>query len=349
MMYSDFAVARYNTDGSPDNSFDLDGLLWADISGDSDYANDIAMQGNNMVIVGSSIISADQTSFSVVRLVPDGHFDGSFNGSGTLMAYVESYPGPGYVEEVANAVVIQDDDKIVVGGYTHFNYENYNFGLVRLNNDGSFDTEFDTDGRLMTNFNGTSQDMINDLEIQADGKIVVVGTTDVLFAAARYHLEEEVCPSFATATQNENTLTADQATATYQWLDCSNGYAAITGEINQSFVATIDGNYAVEITLNGCVDTTTCFTVFGLGLENVTETNVRIFPNPAKEQLTITVGGNEPMRQYAIYTTTGACIAHVSDLNTSSEMVDLTTFENGIYFIRIETENGWTNFKLVKN
>ena len=56
-------------------------------------------------------------------------------------------------------------------------------------------------------------------------------------------------------------LTAEQNGAIYQWLDCDNNYAVISGETNQVFTATASGNYAVEITTQGCVpviDTSTC-------------------------------------------------------------------------------------------
>ncbi len=67
-------------------------------------------------------------------------------------------------------------------------------------------------------------------------------------------------------TQNANVLTADQASATYQWLDCNNTYSPIPNATNQTFTPSITGNYAVEITLNGCSDTSACFLVDYTGI-----------------------------------------------------------------------------------
>lgn len=64
-----------------------------------------------------------------------------------------------------------------------------------------------------------------------------------------------------TVTQNDVTLTADQTGAIYQWLDCDNNYAEIVGETNQSFTSQVTGNYAVEVAMNGCVDTSACYLV----------------------------------------------------------------------------------------
>ena len=59
-------------------------------------------------------------------------------------------------------------------------------------------------------------------------------------------------------TQNGATLTATQTVAAYQWVDCDNDFAIVTGEINQSFTPISTGNYAVIVTVNGCSDTSDC-------------------------------------------------------------------------------------------
>jgi len=68
-------------------------------------------------------------------------------------------------------------------------------------------------------------------------------------------------------TQTGNTLNATQAGAAYQWIDCDNGNAPISGATSQSFTATTSGNYAVEIDLNGCTTTSSCFAISFAGLE----------------------------------------------------------------------------------
>lgn len=72
-------------------------------------------------------------------------------------------------------------------------------------------------------------------------------------------------------TQVAETLTADQSGGLYQWLDCDNNYAIINGETNQSYTPAVTGNYAVEVTMNGCADTSACFFVDYTGLEELTK------------------------------------------------------------------------------
>jgi hypothetical protein len=90
-----------------------------------------------------------------------------------------------------------------------------------------------------------------------------------------------------TVTQNGNTLTANEAGATYQWIDCTTG-TDIQNETGKSFTPTADGSYSVRVTKGGCNATSTCIVVNTLGV-NATDlvAGVRIFPNPATELVTI--------------------------------------------------------------
>jgi hypothetical protein len=62
-------------------------------------------------------------------------------------------------------------------------------------------------------------------------------------------------------TQNGDTLTADFSGATYQWFKCMPAFIPLAGENNQSLIAPANGSYAVEITYNGCTDTSDCYAV----------------------------------------------------------------------------------------
>lgn len=77
--------------------------------------------------------------------------------------------------------------------------------------------------------------------------------------------------------------------AQYQWLDCDNGYAPIVGETNQNFTATSNGNFAVEVIENGCVDTSTCINVTGIWVaeSDLNEPQVSVYPNPTNGNLTV--------------------------------------------------------------
>ena len=111
-------------------------------------------------------------------------------------------PGTGLRIDQANAVVVQSDNKIVaVGQAPNPVGSPEDFALVRYNNDGTLDSSFNSTGIVYTSF-GTSFDVANAAAIQADGKIVVAGVTDLGgnfdFAVARYNVNGTLDTSFDT-------------------------------------------------------------------------------------------------------------------------------------------------------
>jgi hypothetical protein len=91
-------------------------------------------------------------------------------------------------------------------------------------------------------------------------------------------------------TQLTTTITATMAGASYQWLNCEN-YAPIAGATGQSFTAVDNGDCAVEITINGCVDTSACANITGIGaLESDFGQLLNVYPNPTAGHVIIDFG-----------------------------------------------------------
>jgi uncharacterized delta-60 repeat protein len=178
----DFALARYNTNGSLDTGFDTDGKLTSDIGSIYSVARAVAIQSDGKIVTAGYASNGSNSDFSVVRYNTDGSFDTGFDGDGKALIPI------GSSTDTAYSVAIQSDGKIVVAGQTYTG-SSYDFAVARLNSDGSLDTSFDTDGKVTTDFFGYT-DCANGLAIQADGKIVVVGQSNQVynadFAIARY-------------------------------------------------------------------------------------------------------------------------------------------------------------------
>jgi hypothetical protein len=148
-------------------------------------------------------------------------------------------------------------------------------------------------------------------------------------------------------TQAGSLLTADQTGATYQWLDCNDNNAIINGETNQSYTPTpITGDYAVEVTLNGCVDTSACFLVDYTGLSDLYAELISIHPNPTSDVLTIS-GLNEVkgFKGMEITSSTGEIAMKSNDLEDELNVSDLST---GVYFLNIIHEEGIEIVRFVK-
>ena len=143
---SEFALARYNADGTLDASFSGDGKVTKDIAGGQDYAYGVAVQADGKIVaVGSANLNAASfyTRFTLVRFNADGSLDTGFGSAGTVST---DFFG---TENVATSVVIQPDGRIVVAGNAHDGVGR-RFALARYNADGSLDASFGTGGKVTT-------------------------------------------------------------------------------------------------------------------------------------------------------------------------------------------------------
>jgi hypothetical protein len=88
--------------------------------------------------------------------------------------------------------------------------------------------------------------------------------------------------------QSGTTLISNAVDAKYQWLDCDNNLLQIIGATNKSYSPVINGDYAVEINQNGCIDTSSCYEILGLTIiENNFGSSLKIYPNPTNDNIKI--------------------------------------------------------------
>lgn len=192
----DIEVLRYNTDGSPDTSFDGDGRLTTSVGPGNagDGASDVVVQPDGKIVVGGGSNDGSGADFALVRYNPDGSLDPSFDADGKLTTKV------GSDADFAVALALQGD-KIVAAGFANNDAGSSDFALARYNSDGSLDTSFDGDGKLTTSM-GAGRDAINALAMQPDGKILAAGSSEAVqpkikdFALARYNPDGSLDTSF---------------------------------------------------------------------------------------------------------------------------------------------------------
>lgn len=161
---TDFAIVRYNTDGSLDTTFNGTGKVITPVSGNADSANSVVIQSDGKIVAAGE----GQNSFAVARYNTDGLLDTSFNGTGIVITPVGN-------SSRASDLAIQSNGKIVVVGGSPPCLNN-NFTLVRYNADGSLDTSLNGTGIVVTPV-GSFCSRANSVAIQADGKIVASGNS----------------------------------------------------------------------------------------------------------------------------------------------------------------------------
>ena len=139
---------------------------------------------------------------------------------------------------------------------------------------------------------------------------------------------------------NDLTITANDASATYQWLDCDNVYAQITGATSQTFTATQNGSYAVQVTSGGCIDTSSCTVIDYVGLNDIADFgSISIYPNPTTGELNISLGSSLESRMITVRNIEGRIVKELTIENTSFIQLELL-FETGIYFIEVSDASG---------
>ncbi len=199
----DFAVVRYNSDGSLDTTFDADGIVTTAIGNSYDAGNSVAIQSDDKIVVAGSSHNANDNDFAVVRYNSDGSLDSTFSFDGKLTKdFAHSW-------EDDASVVIQSDGKIVVAGESAD--ESYDFALVRYNSDGSLDNSFSTDGKLTTDFGGFNDDG-ESVAIQNDGKIVVSGYSHGDIAVVRYNSDGSLDNTFSSNGKVKTDFGSDEET-----------------------------------------------------------------------------------------------------------------------------------------
>lgn len=146
-----------------------------------------------------------------------------------------------------------------------------------------------------------------------------------------------------TTTLNANQITSNQAGASYRWLDCNNSYAVIASEIAQTFTPNANGNYAAEVSLNGCTDTSACVNLTTVGINNMNKTNMSISPNPVRDYLFI--NGNEQVIKATIFTINGSLI---QTINTIDNKIDVSNLSKGMYIMVVQSDKGISQNKFIK-
>lgn len=201
------AVARVNSNGSPDDTFGTNGVKIVATTSASEQAYDLTIQNgsgeNKILLGGTSRFDAGGGSYRddllVARLNPDGSVDNTFDGDGIAKVNFLGLAA-------ARSVIIQridGADKIIAAGFS-FRNSNYEFTLVRFNLDGKVDTTFGTSGRTLLDISGLNKDdQIHKLLQQPDGKLVAIGWvrsgpngTNLDMALARFHPNGTVDKSF---------------------------------------------------------------------------------------------------------------------------------------------------------
>lgn len=136
-------------------------------------------------------------------------------------------------------------------------------------------------------------------------------------------------------------LSASLPGLAYQWLDCNDGYSVIDGSTNQDYEVLSDGDYAVVVYDGDCIDTSSCYTVSDLGVNDFNDLFVKIFPNPTNGEINIILNSIHSQIDIEVYDLLGQIIMKESYENTKVIHLNIDD-ATGVYVVSITTETGDT-------
>ena len=151
-----------------------------------------------------------------------------------------------------------------------------------------------------------------------------------------------------TTTTTATQISANATPATYQWMDCGNGYVTITGETGQSYTPTSSGIYAVIVTQNGCTESSLCINFILTGTKELSDDHIiRIYPNPAKEEITVDLGRMNASK-LTLLDTQGKLLYTSEVKNNNIMMIDLKDISKGVYFLKVIGDDMVKTYKVIK-
>ena len=297
---------------------DTDGLGYTELhvfngtDGSSPYAS---LTFDGTYLYGTTQVGGTDNLGTIFKMLPNGnsfstlvHFDGTNMGSapsGDLL--VEN----GFVYGMTNS-----------GG------TNGNGNLFKVATDGS-------NFSVLKEFENTTSGRSANGGLYSDGSTLFGMTT--LGGSNDAGTIFKYCNPNTNVTVSGVTITADAPGAAYQWYDCGTSQP-IPFQTGQSFTATVNGTYQVEVTIGGCSSFSACEAITTVGIEENINSKISIAPNPTAGIVTLT-SEMQKIVALEVKSVTGKSVFSSIDYPTMKVTVDLNDHPNGVYFVHVKLDD----------
>ncbi len=319
----DFALVRYNTNGSLDNTFGSGGIITTVIDDGVDEAQSVVIRNDGKIVVVGYSFDFTTRVFTAVRYNIDGSLDNAFDSDGIVTTSINNN------DDAAYSAALQPDGKIVISGYT--SGETYDFAIIRYNIDGSLDNSFDRDGIVTTDFDASSE-ISYAIAIQTDGKILAAGDFDngivYDFILVRYKTNGTLDNTFGIDGYVNTEMGASSAedVATCIALQ-SDGKILVAGNTNDgSDMDFAIARYNSEIT-SGIHSTANNYTTFN------------ILPNPFSTKTVLQWNYSAQSATLSIYNYFGQSVKEINNISGETISLSRDNLSSGFYFIQLMEGN----------
>jgi len=323
---------RFNTDGSVDNTFGVDGLSIVKFQQSHDVeAWSMTLDADDNILTAGAIYDLELMRFhiAVARFGSDGTLDNSFGDGGVLVtSFLDD-------DEFGNDIVVQPDGKIlVVASVTQGAI------LVRYNNDGSLDESFGSGARVTVSFNDGNTEVYSVLT-QSDGKIIVAGVsgtnaqnTNGNYGLARFHNDGTIDTGFGVNGSSVTDVSSGHNDVAFKLRLCPDGKIAASG-------VSYDGTH-YNMSVARFFSTST-------GINPLKSNDLMVFPNPADTYLTF-LGDDDCFStqpfETSIYDRYGKIVGVYSLLNGETPL-QVSEIPNGVYLLKVKLNTRVLSKKIV--
>ncbi len=375
-------VARLLPNGDMDTSFNGTGYLDVSLGTPQDRSTCIALQPDGKILLGGTSGSTAQY-FTMIRLTTTGAFDTTFGINGVAQTAFDGSP-----QSWGTCIAVQPDGKLVMGGFTQTSdILPFNFGLVRYLPNGTLDTTFGTNGKVVTDIVPTDSDQATDVLIQPDGKIILAGiqgtNTTLLMTAVRYFpngtldmgfatngiltIPNSVCQKNSVALQTDGKLIfggggdstifrvyrynssgiVDTTFGNNGFVD-GMGYAA-NKVLIQSDNKIVVGGGAFGENVNTSCNLVIRLNPSELGVEEFAGTTGVVYPNPTTGVCNLQLTNSFANGTVQVYDVMGRKVMSLDCARDDKNVIiDLTGYPSGVYLCEIQTEEGTIRKKIIK-
>ncbi|HZH35401.1 MAG TPA: LamG-like jellyroll fold domain-containing protein, partial [Pyrinomonadaceae bacterium] len=262
---SQMALARYNSDGSPDTTFGTNGLAATSVGTANSSAVSFAIQADGKIVAAGFASNGSNNDFALARFDANGALDTTYGTEGKVLTPI------GNSGEIVRSATIQSDGKIVAVGES-YNGSYNSFAAARYNPNGVLDTTFGTGGKIVTPM-GNSNSLARSAAIQSNGKIVVAGESYVeisglsriVFTLVRYNAdapgtinpETNITINFGNSAQGSTIVTP----LTSSQLPAAPGSFAFTSSTQAFEISTsvaFSGSITITFDVPDVADTSAC-------------------------------------------------------------------------------------------
>jgi uncharacterized delta-60 repeat protein len=309
----DFALARYNMDGTLDLTFGVNGKSIIDFGADNDCGNSVLIQADKKIIV----VGSSQNDIALARYNVNGTLDATFGNSGKVRTH---YQGSA---DWARSAELQTDGKILVAGMALSSY--WDYLLMRYDTNGTLDNTFGDSGKVVTDFMGYN-DEGHSVVIQNDGKIIVAGksndTSNIEFSLARYNYDGTLDSTFGYGGKITTSIDSwDYDVSANSIIIQDDGKIVLGGWRNLGGVDFCMVRYNIN-------------TSVGIK-ERSKNSDVSIYPNPSSGIFIVQMDNCHLGTKVAVRDILGNYLFEKNCRSESSQEINLSFQPRGIYFLEV--------------